>query len=153
MPGHYGSVAPQVEHLSESDCMRLLGTRQLGRVAFNVRGLPEILPVNYALEGSMVAFRTGPGLKLGFMPGARVAFEVDGWDPRTGIGWSVVVKGVAEDVTGDVGRPGSLRASLVLEPVAPGEKWNWIAIFPAEVSGRRFEFQPERRPLMRSRPR
>jgi hypothetical protein len=82
-----------IEVLSQEECLLLLGSRDLGRIAFNVEGQPEVFPVNYAMEGRVVVFRTGSGTKLDFVPKTRLAFEVDEWDPKLGIGWSVVVKG------------------------------------------------------------
>jgi hypothetical protein len=43
--------------------------------------------------------RPNHGTKLSYAPASRVAFEIDGFDSSTGVGWSVVVKGVAHDVT------------------------------------------------------
>jgi nitroimidazol reductase NimA-like FMN-containing flavoprotein (pyridoxamine 5'-phosphate oxidase superfamily) len=136
-----------IEVLSSDECFLLLRSRDLGRIAFSVEGQPEIFPINYAIEGQIVVFRTAPGTKLDHVPEARLAFEVDDWDPKLGIGWSVVVKGLAEEVTGNLGRTAEHMRKAPVHPVAPGERWHWLAIRPLEVSGRRFQVRegPQRR--------
>ena len=49
--------------LSENECVALLGSRDLGRVAFRSEDTVEIFPVNYGLDGSTICFRTDPGTK------------------------------------------------------------------------------------------
>jgi nitroimidazol reductase NimA-like FMN-containing flavoprotein (pyridoxamine 5'-phosphate oxidase superfamily) len=139
--------AQSIEVLSPDECFLLLGSRSLGRIAFNADGQPEIFPINYAMEGRIVVFRTAPGTKLDLVPKARLAFEVDDWDPTLGLGWSVVVKGLAEEVTRNLGRTADHIRIAPVHPVAPGERWHWLAIQPLEVSGRRFQLRagPQRR--------
>jgi nitroimidazol reductase NimA-like FMN-containing flavoprotein (pyridoxamine 5'-phosphate oxidase superfamily) len=138
-------VAPDqtIEALSPDECFLLLRSRDMGRIAFDVEGQPEVFPINYAMEGRIVVFRTAPGTKLNFVPKARLAFEVDHWDPKLGIGWSVVVKGLAEEVTRNLGRTAEHIRRAPVHPVAPGERWHWLAIRPLEVSGRRFQARAE----------
>jgi uncharacterized protein len=128
-----------IEVLSPDECFLLLRSRDLGRIAFSIEGQPEIFPINYAMEGQIVVFRTAPGTKLDHVPKARLAFEVDDWDPKLRIGWSVVVKGLAEEVTRNLGRTADHIRIAPVHPVAPGERWHWLAIQPSEVSGRRFQ--------------
>lgn len=137
-------VAPEqsIEVLSPDECFLLLKSRELGRIAFSVEDQPEVFPINYAMEGQIVVFRTAPGTKLDFVPKTRLAFEVDDWDPKLGIGWSVVVKGLAEDVTRNLGRAAEHIRTAPVHPVAPGERWHWLAIRPSKVSGRRFQVRP-----------
>jgi hypothetical protein len=127
-----------LEVLSEDECRELLASRDLGRIAFPAGSEIEIFPVNYSTDGTIVVFRTGTGTKLAQSTVARVAFEVDDWDAETKVGWSVVLKGVAQEVTlGSDPFTTALRARPVF-PLAPGEHGYWIAIYPAEISGRRF---------------
>ena len=142
-------VAPDhsIEVLSPDECFLLLRSRDLGRLAFDVEGQPEVFPINYAMEAQIVVFRTAPGTKLDHVAKARLAFEVDDWDPKLGVGWSVVVKGFAEEVTRNLGRTADHLRLAPVHPLAPGERWHWLAIRPAEVSGRRFQVRagPQRR--------
>ena len=128
-----------IEVLSPDECFLLLRSRDLGRIVFSIEGQPEVFPINYAMEGQIVVFRTAPGTKLDHVPKARLAFEVDDWDPKLRIGWSVVVKGLAEEVTRNLGRTADHIRIAPVHPVAPGERWHWLAIQPSEISGRRFK--------------
>lgn len=89
----------ELEDIPETECLELLGRNSLGRIAFVVDAEQEIFPVNYGLRVGAVVFRTAPGTKLSFAPGAHVAFEIDEYDSQIGVGWSVIVHGIAYDVT------------------------------------------------------
>ncbi len=85
-----------LETLAEDECMRLLRSAAIGRLALSVRALPVVLPVNFALASDGIVIRTGAGTKLDqACDHAVVAFEVDGFDPITQTGWSVLVQGTA----------------------------------------------------------
>jgi nitroimidazol reductase NimA-like FMN-containing flavoprotein (pyridoxamine 5'-phosphate oxidase superfamily) len=127
-----------LEVLSDDQCRELLASRDIGRIAFLIGDEPEIFPVNYATDGSVVVFRTASGTKLHEVVMRRVAFEVDSWDPDTRIGWSVVVKGVAQEVTTAIDPFAAALRQRPVYPLAPGEREQWIAVYPSEISGRRF---------------
>jgi len=127
-----------MEVLSEQQCQLLLGTKDIGRIAFSVGGVPEIFPVNYAADRSTVVFRTAEGTRLQRAVMLRVAFEVDDWDPATGIGWSIVVKGVAQGITSGIDPFAIALRGRQVAPLAPGTREYWIAIYPSEITGRRF---------------
>jgi uncharacterized protein len=97
---------------------------------------PVVFPVNFVFDRHMVVFRTDTGTKLdAACRGSRVAFEVDGIDAEAHIGWSVVVRGEAVEVTD----PAELarRRKLPLDPWAPGAKSRYVRILPAVLTGRR----------------
>jgi uncharacterized protein len=127
-----------LEILSEHQCRELLASRDLGRIAFPLGDETEIFPVNYATDGVIVVFRTGTGTKLAQSTVSRVAFEVDEWDSAKKVGWSVVLKGVAQEVTRGTDPFSSALRSRNVVPRAPGEHDYSIAIYPAQISGRRF---------------
>lgn len=126
-----GSLKP----LSRGECLDLLATQSVGRLAYIARqGTPDIVPVNYALDGSDIVIRSGPGPKLQAAErGDRVAFEVDLTDERTASGWSVVVHGVARRDTG--GRAGD--GDRGPRPWADGPRHAVIRIAASRISGRR----------------
>lgn len=132
-----------LELLSEDECLALLRSNAIGRIAFVFEGKIEIFPINYGLEGRIIVFRTGAGTKLHALHGTAVAFEVDSWDPRRQTGWSVIGRGVAEEISTNVGRAAEHLRSVVVDPVAPGEHWHWIGIKPSEITGRRFHAEPD----------
>jgi nitroimidazol reductase NimA-like FMN-containing flavoprotein (pyridoxamine 5'-phosphate oxidase superfamily) len=126
--------------LGRPECLRLLAATEIGRVAISVSEWdhPVIRPVNYVFDGpsQSVLIRSGPGSKLhALLRSARAAFEIDGIDPDTREGWSVIIVGVAEAVVSAAEVRRIERLGLV--PWAPGHKGHWIRIRANLVSGRR----------------
>lgn len=127
------------EVLDREECLRLLATRRLGRVAVAVEGWsPLIRPVNYRFDpaSQSVVFRSGRGTKLtGLLRAHAVAFEVDEIDEAARTGWSVIVSGRAEEVirTDDLGHV----EALGLDPWVPGDVPHWFRVRTEMVSGRR----------------
>ena len=136
------SVEPGSEKLqimSDQECVKLLRTHDLGRIAVIDRDLrPLIFPVNYFFDEGVVVFRTAPGTKLALAPGANVCFEIDSFDPDSGDGWSVLVKGIAHDVTQPRGAPTGRLRFWPVHPMAPGAREHWIGIWANEITGRKF---------------
>jgi nitroimidazol reductase NimA-like FMN-containing flavoprotein (pyridoxamine 5'-phosphate oxidase superfamily) len=132
------AAAPaRLEVLGRDECVQLLGTSQVGRLGF-LRGADlVILPVNYAVDGDIVVFRTDPGAKLEDAPLSRVAFEVDAIDPATQQGWSVLIHGVGEELTPAHRDTYERARSLPLDSWSPGEKQHWVRIVPTRITGRR----------------
>lgn len=127
-----------IEELSEHQCRELLASKDLGRIAFSIGDQPEIFPINYAADGSVVVFRTASGTELQSAVMTRVAFEVDDWDADGQVGWSVVLKGIAQEVTTGIDPFSAALRERRVSPLAPGERVQWIAIYPSEITGRRF---------------
>lgn len=125
-----------LEILSPVACRRHLSQHVLGRVAIIVDGHPEVFPVNYAVDGDDVVFRTANGTKLdSIVDQPVVAFEVDEIDEQRKGGWSVQMLGRAVRVS-DAAELRRLRA-LPLEPWTSGEKSNFVRIEYRTISGRR----------------
>jgi nitroimidazol reductase NimA-like FMN-containing flavoprotein (pyridoxamine 5'-phosphate oxidase superfamily) len=141
MPGHPTDHAG-LETLPFEACLRLLASVPVGRVGFYCDGELVILPVNHALDGQDVVFRTAAGSKLSAAEGKNlVAFEADGYDPPTRSGWSVLVNGRAEVVYDDA--EVHRLAGLGLRPwVTTVDRPFWIRIRPASVSGRQTPVSP-----------
>jgi hypothetical protein len=141
-----GSEAPvyepdpstDLEKLSETDCLELLEHHQVGRVAIVVNGQPLIFPVNYGLCHRIITFRTAHGTKLSYAPGSNVAFEIDEYEPATGVGWSVLVQGVGVDSTSAVDDVSWAARGASPHPLAPGVRIHRLAISPTQITGRRF---------------
>lgn len=93
--------APWMDELGARECADLLRTSRVGRVILTDRALPVAMPVNYAVDGESIVFRTGSsGALNAAAAGAVVAFEVDDLDPVRRVGWSVLVTGVMRAITG-----------------------------------------------------
>jgi len=101
MPG-YAPDHAGLETVGLGECLRLLASVRLGRIGFQADGELVVLPVNHAVDGQDVVFRTAPGSKLSAAENqSSVTFEVDGYDPRRRTGWSVLVTGRAQMVYDD----------------------------------------------------
>lgn len=125
-----------LEVLGRDECLRLLGVAGVGRIAVIDGGHPMIFPVNYAVDGEDVVFRTAEGTKFdAAVRGQVVAFEIDEADPIYHTGWSVVVTGRAEEVT-DQERRARIDAGR-LRPWADGPKDHVVAVRSERITGRR----------------
>ena len=126
--------------LDADECYRLLETHEIGRLGVNAEHFPLIFPVNYAMDRGVIVVRTHPGAKLTAAGHANVTFEVDDIDRRTRTGWSVLVRGLAEELTSahTVELVERTRDSGV-QPWAPGEHGRWLRIIPQGISGRRID--------------
>jgi nitroimidazol reductase NimA-like FMN-containing flavoprotein (pyridoxamine 5'-phosphate oxidase superfamily) len=126
-----------LETLPFDVCLRLLASVPIGRIGFHADGEVVLLPVNHAVDGHDVVFRTASGSKL-TAAGEQglVAFEADDYDLRTRSGWSVLVTGRAMVVYDEA--EVSRLDRLNLHPWAAGvERPFWIRIHPTSVTGRR----------------
>ena len=125
-----------LERLTLVDCLELLGTCTIGRVAFSDQALPCVLPVTYGMDGQRVVFRTQSGGPLGErLDGSVVAFEVDEVDETSRQGWSVVLVGVARLLR----EPSELLRVDRLWPLpwAGGDRRAVVVITPGRITGRR----------------
>ena len=127
-----------LQELTVEECYLLLETQQVGRLGVNAEHYPLIFPVNYALDRGVIVIRTHPGTKLAAASHANVTFEVDQINQPTRSGWSVLVRGLAEEVTA------AHRAELIertrasgVQPWAPGEHGHWLRLIPHAITGRR----------------
>ena len=119
------------------ECLELLRGRNYGRLGVTSAGQPIILPVNYAMDGENIVFRTGAGGKFHAMVhGARVAFEIDEIDPEHHAGWSVLATGRVDEVTDQDGQD-RLEEETPITPWADGERSHWMVIPAPRISGRR----------------
>jgi len=128
----------ELEEIPEAECLEILDQHNLGRIAVVVDGQPQIFPINYAMSGRIISFRTGPGTKLSHAPDSKVGFEIDEYDSSAGSGWSVMVHGVAVDATESFDDVSWAARAATPWPLAPGAKPFRIAIEPSKISGRRF---------------
>jgi uncharacterized protein len=131
--------------LSQDECWELLREHEFGRLAFTVVDEQHLTPINYAVDGETLLFRTAPGSKLlAVALGAEVAFEIDDFAGETAV--SVVVRGRARQLPEDEAH----RAENVpLRPWVGSGKYDVVEIAPEVVTGRRFGLH---RPWLHLRP-
>jgi nitroimidazol reductase NimA-like FMN-containing flavoprotein (pyridoxamine 5'-phosphate oxidase superfamily) len=130
-----------IEVLPRDECLELLQSATIGRIAYCAGDEARIVPVNFLVYYDEVVVRTSYGGKLAAaVHGAVMTFQVDHADPRTRTGWAVTVTGQArfvdrlEDVT--------LLDIARLEPWAPGDMDFYVAIDIEAVTGRRIRRSP-----------
>ena len=134
-----------MEDLDVEECFRLLAGQHLGRVGLVIAGQAMVLPVNYALTGRTVVFRTAKGSAFDRMVRhAEVVFEIDHADPAYHSGWSVLARGRAEGI--DEGVDHRALNEAVLRPWARQAAPGWIGIPIDHVTGRRIVHVHRHRP-------
>ena len=122
--------------LSEDQCWMRLRETEFGRMAYHLADEVHIAPVNFAVDGHRLVFRTAEGSKLlGVVMNEDVAFEIDRIDDEAENAWSVIARGKAQILDGDEARDAD---NLRLRPWVSSEKHNVVAIDVEEVSGREF---------------
>lgn len=101
--GTFGDRGDRIlRQVDTMEAVRLLASVRFGRVVFTARALPAIRPINHLVDGATLVMRTDPQSELAWAVGYRgtvVAYEADDIDPDAGLGWSVIVTGVARPVT------------------------------------------------------
>lgn len=124
--------------MSRLECYQMLATTVVGRIGVIVEEYPLIIPVNYATDGDAVVLRTAPGTVVAHADGAKVTFQVDGFDSAEKSGWSVLLRGQAAVLTVEDSNEliERTRETHVL-PWAPGQRHLWMRINPDSISGRR----------------
>lgn len=124
-----------VTELTSEECWQMLRDEEFGRLAYRLVDELHITPINYAVEGDSLLFRTAEGNKLlAVVMGSEVAFEIDRYGEDSAR--SVVVRGTARMLP----EHEEHRAdNLALRPWVPTLKYNVVEIQPKVVSGRAFE--------------
>jgi nitroimidazol reductase NimA-like FMN-containing flavoprotein (pyridoxamine 5'-phosphate oxidase superfamily) len=129
-----------LEDLEAAECWRLLATQPVGRIAVILGHYPLVFPVNFALEGRSIIFRTGAGTKLWAVGRSNVTFEADELDPDHHAGWSVMVKGTAQEISVENSPSVANRSRLAgAAPWAPGSRCRLVRVTADQVSGRRIQ--------------
>ena len=122
--------------LGPEECLSLLEPGGVGRIGFSSSGWVVILPVNFAVSGKTIIFRTAPDTLLAAYGNGPVSFETDRLDEVRREGWSVLVQGHAHMVTSEH-EIQHLEDATHLEPWAAGARDVYVRIVPARISGRR----------------
>jgi nitroimidazol reductase NimA-like FMN-containing flavoprotein (pyridoxamine 5'-phosphate oxidase superfamily) len=125
-----------IEVIDRAGCLRLLAETPVGRIGLVEGGAPLVLPVNYALAGESIVFRTAPGTKLDAAHRAPACFEIDHFEPEHRSGWSVLVRGHLVEVDEHDHERWAEVAALP-DPWAEGPKEHVLCLEPHTITGRR----------------
>ena len=124
-----------IEELDEAESLRLISAGGIGRIAYQSRFGPAVLPVNYRWHDGAVVFRTtrhsalDEDLQTGISGGDYlVAFEIDEIDEPGRQGWSVLIQGPAHHVESEEARARAEQAGV--EPWPAGERELFLRIVP-----------------------
>jgi len=134
--------AGSLEELSIDECLTLLRAHNVGRIAVIAAGLPLALPVNYRVvddggQPSLLIVRTREGNVIDRAMDA--CLEIDGVDPVHLTGWSVIARGPLRHL----GLREGTRGGDDVDPYPwVLDRGSWLALDPAEISGRRLR-QPQ----------
>src|SRR5438046_2437632 len=134
------SATSQLAELERDECIELLAVTKFGRLAVSPqdwRTPPVIRPLTYVFDrrSQSIVFRTARGSKFtALLLSGQAAFEIDGIDPASRTGWSVIVQGPVEEIKSAAEE--HRLEQLGLQPWAPGEKPHWIRLRATVVSGR-----------------
>jgi nitroimidazol reductase NimA-like FMN-containing flavoprotein (pyridoxamine 5'-phosphate oxidase superfamily) len=125
-----------LEELSEAECLELLSSKRVGRIAWCSEQGPRVLPVNYTLADRDILIRTSPDSPIEkSLYETHAAFQVDDIDEFLEAGWSVLVTGEATYVNT---RHRDERVPARLQDTwAPGVRDLLIRIRSEEITGRR----------------
>ena len=133
-----------IVELDEAESLRLIAAGGIGRIAYQSRFGPAVLPVNYKWYDGAVVFRTArhsaldEDLQTGISGGDYlVAFEIDDIDVAGRQGWSVLIQGPAHHVESEAERESAAKAGV--EPWPAGERELFLRIVPNRVTGRRIK--------------
>lgn len=139
VPGKEHELDPGgFDEIDESECWRLMATQPVGRVAVIVGHYAQVFPVNFAVVDRSVAFRTNAGTKLWATTRSNITFQVDQLDTVHKAGWSVMMRGVARELSFDR-HPALARSAenAAPDPWAPGPRDHLVRITADSISGRR----------------
>jgi nitroimidazol reductase NimA-like FMN-containing flavoprotein (pyridoxamine 5'-phosphate oxidase superfamily) len=131
--------------MTEEECWDELSAQEFGRLAHLLGDELHLVPVNYAVDGRTLLFRTAEGSKLlGIVLNPKVVLEIDRFEEHRAM--SVEVRGNARLLEEDEEH----RAEHVpLRPWVGHPKYNVVEVAPTHVTGRRFDLH---RPRVRSQP-
>ena len=124
--------------LSPDTCFDLLEPGGIGRVGFMSADGIMMLPVNFAVTGKTIIFRTAPDTLLALYAMSRLSVEADRYDEALHEGWSVLAQGHAHKVTMSV-TSGIFRTRRTSSRGQPGTRDVYVRITPTRISGRYIE--------------
>lgn len=123
--------------LTEPECLLLLGSVPVGRIAFVVNGPPLVLPVNFVAMGREVVLQTAEtsALAITARAGRLASFEVDDIDEPSRLGWSVLCQGPLRVLTPV--EASAHDADTLVRPWFDASRRSVVTLHPTSITGRR----------------
>lgn len=137
------------EILPHSECLRLLAVaaqgHHIGRLGVSTSTSPIIVPVNFVYHNAGVVCRIGPGTLADKARGSLVAFEVDRMEEGGRTVWSVLLRGLARELSTE--ELSSLRPQEIPVPLVPHAGELVMFIRGDVITGRRFSIRDAPAPV------
>jgi nitroimidazol reductase NimA-like FMN-containing flavoprotein (pyridoxamine 5'-phosphate oxidase superfamily) len=133
--GHRRRLSRRELNTDESLSLIQRGGQSVGRLLVSLPGGPAVFPLNFAVDGDAIVFRTQVGTKLTAITRSLVTFEVDDID-ALGQGWAVTFQGLAQEVLD--ADPEALRIRMAAQTVDTwpgGDRPRVVRITPYRVDG------------------
>src|SRR5690242_10598672 len=126
--------------LGSAECRHLIEEGGVGRVAFQSALGQHIVPVNFQVDRDSLVFRTTPHSELGRLgPASEAAFEIDELDVEHKSGWSVVARGLIEELPDNYETAAIRFFGKDPTPWARGDRRLYLRLTWRELTGRRLE--------------
>lgn len=124
-----------ITELTPEQCWDMLRAEEFGRLVYRLVDEVHIVPINYAVDGDTLLFRTAEGSKLlGVVMHPEVLFEIDRYDDHEA--QSVIVRANARRLEEDEEHRSE---NIPLRPWVGTLKYNVVEMAPFEITGRRFQ--------------
>ena len=140
--GYTPAFTRRVINTDEAFALLARGGQHVGRLVITVSGEPVVFPLNYAVDGDAIVFRTQVGTKLTGITRSMATFEVDDID-ASGQGWIVAFEGLAQEVLD--ADPETLReriAAIEFDTWPGGDRPHFVRIRPYRVHGTAWTLTP-----------
>jgi uncharacterized protein len=132
------SQATYIQNLPPAECVRLLASEHLGRLAVVTDEGARIFPLYYALDAdaiAIVATWRDPNAIVAFAPRHEVEFEVAHIDPEDGTGWAVVTDGMARLMTDALDTVSDYTRTLTPPSGSDRPDTEWLRILLTRLVG------------------
>lgn len=122
--------------LDRAQCLELLHGACVARVILSVECIPVAVAVNLSMLGNDLLLATDTSSKLtSDVQGQVVSVQADDFDLTSGTGWSVLVTGIAQQVTDPTEIDWARRR---IHAWVPGPQPLLVKVPTSLISGRRF---------------
>ncbi|MET9273550.1 pyridoxamine 5'-phosphate oxidase family protein [Kribbella sp. NPDC003557] len=130
---HQPPIDPVLEPMRREECIVLIRSGSVGRIAY--AGIDEVvvIPVNYCYRDELIVFRTAADSAVAQFDLEPVAFELDLFDEGMQDGWSVLVNGMVRPAT----EAETAAARGRVDPWAGGTRDTYMVVDPRRITGRR----------------
>ena len=116
--------------LDRDECLMLLELETVGRVAVaSGRNAPVMIPVSFLMNDESPVFRTEEPSVVSALGGGVISLQVDRFDWYRHTGWSVLVTGIAEEVS-------------EVEASDPDDRLRAVRIRVSQITGRLIKLDP-----------